>query len=63
MYALVVRDLVTPVPSLRAGVTALLAACAADPDVTCMPYLRRADGGRLTDAEEDVVDRLLDEEG
>lgn len=60
-YAVVVGSVRVPVPSLRSAVSLLLAVCAADPEVTCMPYVAREDGGILDEVESDTVDRLMDE--
>ena len=58
-YEVVVRDTSTPATTLFAAVGAMMRACADDPGVTCMPYIRRADGSLLTDEENDLVDSYM----
>ena len=60
MYAVIHTTGPLPAATLKEAVVLLLRVTKADPKVTYMPYICRADSSCLTQYEEDAVDALRD---
>jgi hypothetical protein len=58
-FLVVVRPSPVPATTIHEAAVALLGAGKADPDVTYMPYVVRADGSPLSADENDALDRAL----
>ena len=60
MYRLIAPTRAGLYPTVAAAPLAMLWAGQDDPQVTCMPYIDRADGSPLTTTENDLVDSIMD---
>lgn len=60
MFRVVVRPESVVVETIEDAASVLLAASAADPSVTYMPYVVNEDGSRLSSENVDALDRAMD---